>query len=177
MGQKVPCKHLIHLLSSLYQISDETQMKKLYYTEDEIRTLFQAKHINDIPPQFIQTTTKKATTTSNKKQILQSHPLYNAIQTWKIINKKGKSVKCSNHGCKKELQIGTICLQVEGAIEIAWEKSYAKPRDFFYFCPSVNCAKSAPRWTNIRYPQNILVDSYVHSSVVANLLSCFCYAS
>ena len=113
---------------------------------------------------------KKATTTSNTKQILQSHPLYTAIQTWKIIKKKGKSVKCSNHGCKKELQIDTICLQVEGAIEIAWEKSCAEPRDFFYFHPSVNCAKSAPRWTNIRYPQNILVDSDVDSSVVANIL-------
>lgn len=177
MGQKAPCKHLIHLLFSLYQVSDETQLNKLYYTEDEIRSLFQTKVINDIPPQFIQSTTKKASTTSNKKQILQSHPLYTAIQTWKMICKKGKSAKCSNWGCKKELLIGTICLQVEGAIEIAWEKNYAKPRDFFYFCPNVSCAKSAPRWTNIKYPKRILVDSDVDSTVAANILTGFGYTN
>ena len=105
-------------------------------------------------PKIRFTQTKGKDAKAKQDEILKKNAHYNDEQVVSLHLKSGRSAQCSGMGCSAIFQIGTPCLKVEGCISIPRNQSFARKENKF-FCASLDCIKTPPVWTNIRFPTKI----------------------
>lgn len=144
-GKKVFCKHIIFVLNSVMEANESVFINGVSIADDSLKELFE-KAPKKVPDVFLQPSNFKVQTQS-VEDILQSHPLFGQTQLVTVIKKIQRSAKCRS--CKKKLEIGELCLQIEGALNVPYGQSSAVG-ERIYSCPRKVCITKMPRWTNVR---------------------------
>lgn len=150
-GTYTHCKHILFVLIFGHGITDPEILKKVSYTEKEIQEIV-SKTVNT---NFVKVKEKKPRSTkAQREDILRNDPHFNDPQDATLHIKTGQSAKCSGMNCKKVYEVGATCVKIDGSISIPYQQSFAK-KQVKYFCPSLECLKKPPVWTNIRFPTEI----------------------
>ena len=150
-GSYTHCKHILFVLMFGHGVTDETILGKVTYTEAETRDILSSTvnktYVKESEP-------VKRRSKAQREDILRKNINYSDPQIAVLHLKTGQSAKCSGMGCNKILQIGENTIKIDGCISIIYQQSFAK-KQVKFFCPSVDCLKKPPVWTNIRFPTKV----------------------
>ena len=138
-------------------VTDTSIFQSLELTNDVLTDLF-ARPVDEGVIRPPAPTNRLVSDAEKRKAILTAHPNYNHPQVYTLVYKKSRSAKCQGYRCEKIFQVGSICVKVEGGLSIPWQKDFAQQEDLF-FCPSIDCIRKAPVWTNLCFPDCIALDS------------------
>lgn len=160
-GKKVKCKHILFVLLHCLSVQvDSNLLKKSYFGDDEVKSIFDNAP-SSVPSEFL------IPTLAQKKD-------YNAIlstekepeQIWSLVKKTKRSAKCRN--CKKEINVDHYALQAKGALVVPFNEEKAVERTQ-YFCPKKQCISRFPPWTNLLRPLVIKADDNVSEKQLEEL--------
>ena len=119
---------VIHVLGSS-NCSDSLREK--YFADSELTEIFEeaGKHVDVAYSQEKSIRPKK----KDFSDILKTHKDFNELQTWTLHIKQLRCAKCTSPNCKKQINRGDECLQVNGALTVPYSSN--KPvQQKFYFC-------------------------------------------
>ena len=77
--------------------------------------------------------------------------------TWYLSHMKDNSVACVAKAfrCREKISTGDLCVFVEG-LQVQRLEPPEVSESKFYSCPSINCLRKIPLWSNLEYPTKIL---------------------
>ena len=77
-------------------------------------------------------------------------------RTWYLSHKKNNPVACAARAlrCKEIISPGKLCVFVEG-LQVRRLKPPEVSESKFYFCPSIDCLRQIPLWSNLEFPTKI----------------------
>ena len=96
------------------------------------------------------------------KVILSNRNAAGQPRTWYLSHMENNSVACVAKAfrCKEEISPGDLCVFVEG-LQVQRLEPPEVSESKFYFCPSIDCLRKIPLWSNLEYPTKILAKNDV----------------
>ena len=134
------CKHIIWLY--LYQLKVDEEhclIQQILLKQNEVRQILKIPQVKVI--------------LSNDKRNAAGQG-----RTWYLSHKKNNPVTCVAKAfrCKKEISPGKLCVFVEG-LQVRQLQPPEVSESKFYFCPSIDCLRQIPLWSNLEFPTKISV--------------------
>ena len=179
-GSWTMCKHILFVLMFGHDINDVEFLKKVTFTDEELIKILATKLNKDVVREKDKKTRSRKEEVEEAKRarekrdaILRNNSHFNDQQVVSLRIKTEKSVKCTGRYCKKVINIGDTCLQVDGCISIPFGSSNYAEKQSKWFCPLIGCLSKPHVWTNVKLPTEIkkcdLVSDAVHTLLVNDL--------
>ena len=126
-----------------------------------------------VPEQFMQPPPSTCHKKKDVVTILQAHDDYVKEQEWTLHIKPARSAKCTFSGCKIDIQRGTECLFVNGALAVPYNNNNKAVEQKFYFCENKMCLSGYPSWTNIKQLDCFMIEQRRYQKIDLKVLLMF----